>query len=177
MSREIKFRAWLRDVGIMLQVYVLDQTGNAGRGTHFSRSKGYSEHGDQFVFNIDDAELMQFTGLHDKNGVPIYEGDIIRFKYYKVYKRWWSNQEQIPIIEEECNKQRSEVKEQITTVVYADGCYILKNGYPLTLVDVARGERFKIGQTNSCDTEEKQWDFEVIGNIYENPELIDTTGQ
>lgn len=25
--REIKFRAWLRDVGIMLSVYVLDQTG------------------------------------------------------------------------------------------------------------------------------------------------------
>lgn len=118
------------------------------------------------------SSVGQYTGLKDKNSKEIFEGDIIKFKYYNVFKRWWSNLEQIPIIEQECNQQRSEVKEKLTTVVYNDGCYILKDGYPVTLVDVARGQRFKTGQTSHCDTEEKQWDFEVIGNIYENPELL-----
>lgn len=150
--REIKFRYFSE--GIMFEPFALDD--------NFDCHVGWMK----------DSVLMQYTGLKDKNGKEIYEGDIIRFKYYNVYKRWWSNLEEITIIEQECNEQRAKVMEQLATVVYSDGCYILKNGYPVTLVDVARGQRFERGQTSSCDTEEKQWDFEVIGNIYETPELL-----
>ena len=114
----------------------------------------------------------QFTGVQDKNGKDIYSGDIIQFKYYNVYRRWWSNLTDIPKIDAEVEKQKADVKTQLSIVTFNEGGFILQNGYPLTLSDVARGTRFKRGQTNSCDTEEMQWDFEVVGNIAEHPELI-----
>lgn len=59
MSREIKFRAW-------------------DLNEHKMRYNGeYCE--DVYLWSIDCAsELMQYTGLKDKNGKEIYEGDIIR---------------------------------------------------------------------------------------------------
>lgn len=81
----------------------------------------------------DDIELMQFTGLHDKNGKEIYEGDIISNGYEKCIVVW--------------------VKE------YA--------GFMLKLINK--------------EYEDKEWtnpmidlrnDEEVIGNIYENSDLL-----
>ena len=76
---------------------------------------------------INDAELMQYTNLKDKNGVEIYEGDIVR---------WYDNGSDYP---------------NILTKIQP---VIIKNLNSLTPMFFANTE------------------YEIIGNIYENPELL-----
>jgi uncharacterized phage protein (TIGR01671 family) len=79
-------------------------------------------------------EIMQFTGLHDKNGKEIYEGDILRTDAEKEY---------------------------ISAVAYEQA-------------------GFKVDSYSDKDVCEHLENIaphhsaEVIGNIYENPELLDS---
>lgn len=75
MNREIKFRVW--DVGNkeMLEVQELDFESTFYGGRIAIRPDQYNDY-----FDTEDMILMQYTGLKDKNGKEIYEGDIIRIK-------------------------------------------------------------------------------------------------
>ena len=99
----------------------------------------YEELSELFMaLNADDSlysEPMQSTGLFDKNGVEIFEGDVVSFS---IDNGW------------------DYVVSENGLIVYWDGCYqIMENGI-----------RYRI---NQCLEE----DIEVIGNIYENPELLE----
>lgn len=85
--------------------------------------------------------LMQYTGLHDKNGKEIYEGDIVLLDCYYYEEPAFGGE---------------------FKVIYDD-----INGMWL-LVDLENKDRgFAFGEIRSYYKAE----IEVIGNIYDNPEI------
>ena len=129
--REIKFRAWDKSAKKMIQSvnYALDMF-----GTSFYWMFGYRE---PEAVNLDDFVLMQYTGLKDKNGKEIYEGDIVKWQRAK-------------------NKQYHNAE-----IIFQDGCFCFSTPF---LHYVIHNLSFLEGLC--C---------EVIGNIYENPELLKET--
>lgn len=107
---------------------------------------------DDYENNIDNCILIQSTGLHDKNGKLIYEGDVIVIpNQYPFYDEGALNY--IGIVENIYNSWQ-----------YVYHCVNpLKNG-------ISEGINYLLNEFGFEENENSH--FEVIGNKYENKELL-----
>lgn len=131
--RQIKFRAWDKNSKTMLYV---------GDNPSWADTTG------KLIDSFEDEGLMQFTGLHDKNGKEIYEGDII-------YSSHTDRNTVISFGEYHDDAADGDDEPNLTNV----GFYI--------------GNMGMIGSTGFGKDIRGQTDcYEVKGNIWENPELL-----
>lgn len=108
------------------------------------------EEGD-FTFNtqVDSKTVGQFTGITDKNGKKIFEGDIVAIDVFQKRERINSNGEKVNVFE------IHKPKIQKTAVVK----YCSKRG------------KFDTGTPEICFDFSN--DFYIVGNIHDNPELLE----
>lgn len=131
MNRELKFRAW--DDYKMIHFSLSDLHGS---DIGELRADQYCECED-LTSIVSSKTIMQFTGLHDKNGKEIYEGDIYQYLVATVYHE---------------DTDEYEWGVAVGVVEYSTVAGHPAIGYVLRAFESDR---------------------EVIGNIYENPALLD----
>ena len=161
MNREIKFRAWdTQEKEMLHDSDILAITGGCVLSINPNDPDSWicEDNTSQRYIN------MQFTGLKDKSGQEIYEGDIVKRPVdgNKEFHGEWSLQE----------------------VSYRNGAWVV------SYLKSETGKKMPRGYTaGNIQDARSEWDedivfadsefwstidtLEVVGNIYENPELID----
>lgn len=145
--REIKFRAWHVDHGDMVYFDNERVANDSVQSGHLARL---------MCGNHPDGFLMQYTGLKDKNGKEIYEGDVLYIEF---------------------SRHSSGPYEDDEDDYFGDGYYVGRVHYRpsagFILVDVKEYYTDEDSPRIKKKAYISQCMSTIIGNIHENPELLE----
>lgn len=131
MSREIRFRAWGHTTGAMFD----------GRGLQWNGSEfisGVYDFTETEIVDEYEITVMQFTGLKDRDGKDIYEGDIVS------WNQWAKGSE---------SSGKRKLTKSVVEWSERRGAWVLEK--------------------DSLWNMSIYSNVEVIGNVYENPNLLE----
>jgi|SRR5690625_1524268 len=142
--RKIEFRAWDKENKEMAEVELL------GKKVLLINDGEWE--------NIENFEVMQFTGLYDKNGTPIYEGDIVTGQSFEtsMLNHW----------------KTGLLKHLDYEVEFVPEMYVIKYHEASFKIFNSKGRWVAVLNHHVSSMVE---DLQVLGNIFENPELLEET--
>lgn len=135
-----KFMAWDKKYKMIMTVNEIDFEKNT---VWLEADNGDHENRHTLTRDFNDVVLMQSTGLKDKNGVEIFDGDVVQAEQYLT----------------------------TTIPVRINGIVKYSDRYTMFYLDNG-SERHDLYMQSLGGS---IYNLEIIGNIYENPELLEDT--
>jgi uncharacterized phage protein (TIGR01671 family) len=132
--------------------------------------------GNKMIVNVVPETVGQFTGLTDTNGKRIFEGDIVKCRHHwqlRVYPRAGIDEEQY-FFSQKIRGAYGKGVDKGNVFIPCERYYYFRN---YAVEYFARNGEFRVRNGSCFHPLTRSWifnrDMEVIGNIHDNPELLE----